>query len=112
MFDEKMYMKFSKLPTRRLIGGRYLVEIESAYFHNKYVGVEDMNTGKTAYTWLAGTFHDKSRKGKSAEDLYMYLSTAKRCKDFLDGKIVRVSNKSLPSENEKWGKNILFDTHM
>lgn len=110
--DSKVLSEFDKVPHRKLIGKRYVVEIQSVYFDNYHVSVEDMQSRKSAYTWIGGIFNDKTREGKSAESLYLYLNSPKKCKDFIDGKIVRVSDKGLPSEVDKWGINKLFDTHM
>ena len=94
----------------KLVGKRYYVAIEEAYFGNKYVGVKDMETGERALAWLPSYLFNKKLKDrtKSAETLYNYLDTPEKCKRFLAGKITKVRTSPL---EETWGENVLFESH-
>jgi len=93
---------------KKLIGNKYLVEINNAYFNNYYVVVTDMKAENVgAYSWLPGKFHEKLKNEKrGAESLYEYLNSAEKCKKFLAGKIVKIRKESLGKSS---GTNKLFD---
>lgn len=64
--------------TRKIIGGKYIVEIESAHFNYEYLGVEDTK---------AETFRVAHLPGQVARIIYESIKTMDDVKKFITGKI-------------------------
>ena len=94
---------------KKLIGKRYLVEMEGAYFFNYYVGVSDMTTGIARVAWIPGKFNESLKnRSRGAEALFAYLSTPQKCKLFLAGKVTKIRKGPL---EPSIGVNKLFDSY-
>ena len=111
---EREELKMEKSGNPKLVGGRYLVELSNAYFHNDYVIVKDMHKSNRAIiiAWLPNSLNDKSGTKefpKTSEQLFNYLSTAKRCEKFMNGKVTKVRVGS--AMGEKFGSNILYNSY-
>jgi hypothetical protein len=107
-YDEmmKLYQEFQSLPKRKLIGGKYVVEYEGGYVHTGYVSVEDMETHDSGLAWLKTVFNDNAKTTKDlAEALFIYLDSADKCKNFLDGKVVKIRR-----DKGEFGSDILFNS--
>lgn len=106
--------KIQKTGNPKLVGGRYLVEMANAYFHNEYVGVRDMQNPQSPLivAWLPNSFHEKAGSAeypKTAEQLFNYLSTAERCKKFMKGEVTRVRVGS--ALGDRFGTNALYKSY-
>jgi len=105
----KLLAKYNKEPKRKLIGKRYLVTTDSAYFHNYYTGCEDLEIGGYVQAWGPGLFNDDEGKKfswkKGAEALYLWLNTPDKCRKFLKGQVTKVRKNQL---GDSFGQNKLF----
>ena len=63
---------------RKIIGGKYIVETENAYFHYEYLGVEDTKTGLSRVAHLPR---------QVARIIYESIKTMDDVKRFITGKI-------------------------